>query len=278
MASKTDHLVVAPQPRTEEIALHHDESRVREELGTPYIYMASSLVPEADMHVNIRHVKNVPPDFKPYVEPHKHEVSQLYVFIGDITYEVTLEGEGHEISGPAAVFIPAGMAHTIHPLRGSGYTAVVTRVGKYGASAPSVRKETKITGKLDRFIASPEPAPEEVPYHNMRQAADMLGPQYTYMSSSLVPEADMAFTLRHVERVPPGFKSDDEPHKHDVSQLYAIIGKLNVAVILDGGRYEVNGPAAVFIPAGIAHTAHPLSGSGYLAVVTRAGKLDLLAP
>ena len=136
MAGKTERFIVAAQPRTEEIPLHHDAARVREELGTPYTYMGSSLVPEADMYFVLRYVKNVPPDFKPYVEPHKHEVSQFYAFIGDITYEVTLEGERHEVTGPAAVFIPAGMAHTIHPLRGSGYVAIVTRAGKYEASAP----------------------------------------------------------------------------------------------------------------------------------------------
>jgi len=135
-----------------------------------------------------------------------------------------------------------------------------------------------MASKVERFIAAPQPAPEEVPYHNMRQAREMLGPQYTYMSGSLVPEADMSFTVRHIEKVPPGFKSEDEPHRHEVSQLYVIIGELTLELVLEDERHEVSGPAAVFIPAGTMHTIHPLSGSGYLAVVTRAGKCELLGP
>ncbi len=133
-----------------------------------------------------------------------------------------------------------------------------------------------MASKAERLIAAPQPAPEEVPYHNMRQAREMLGPQYTYMSGSLVPEADMSFALRHIEKVPPGFKSEDEPHRHQVSQLYAIIGELTLEFILEDERREISGPAAVFIPAGIMHTIHPLSGSGYLAVITRAGKSEFI--
>ena len=133
-----------------------------------------------------------------------------------------------------------------------------------------------MASKAERLIAVPQPAPEEVPYHNMRQAREMLGPQYTYMSGSQVPEADMSFALRYIGKVPTGFKSEDEPHRHPMSQLYAIIGELTLELILEGERHEVSGPAAVFIPAGMTHIIRPLSGSGYLAVVTRAGKSEFL--
>ena len=136
MAGKTERFIVTPQPRLGELPYHHDAARVMEELGIPYTYMASSMVPEADMYFVLRYIKNVPTDFKPYVEPHKHEVSQLYALIGDLTYDVTLEGERREVTGPAAIFIPAGMVHAIHPLRGSGYIAIITRAGQYEVSAP----------------------------------------------------------------------------------------------------------------------------------------------
>jgi len=136
VAGKTERFIVTPQPRLEDIPAHHDAARVREELGTPYIYMARSLVPEADMYFVLRHIKNVPPDFKPYVKPHKHDVSHFYAIIGELTYEVTLEDERHEVTGPASIFIPAGMTHTIRPLRGSGYIAIVMRAGEYEVTAP----------------------------------------------------------------------------------------------------------------------------------------------
>ena len=136
MAGKTEHFIIAPPPVTGEVPLHHDAARVQEGLGIPYTYMDSSLVPEADMRFVARYIKNVPPDFKPYVEPHKHDVSQLYVLVGDLTYEITLEDERHEVTGPATVFIPAGMTHSLHPLRGSGYIMTLVRTGKYEASTP----------------------------------------------------------------------------------------------------------------------------------------------
>jgi len=136
VAGKTERFIVTNPPVSGEVPLHFDADRVSEELGTPYTYMDSSLVPEADMRFSLRHIKNVPPDFKPYVEAHKHEVSQLYVFIGDLTYEVILEDERHEVTGPATIFIPAGMPHSLCPLRGSGYTVTVVRAGKYKATAP----------------------------------------------------------------------------------------------------------------------------------------------
>ncbi len=136
MAGKTERFIVAPPPVTGEVPFHHDAARVQAGLGIPYTYMDSSLVPEADIRLVVRYIKNVPTDFKPYVEPHKHEVSQLYALIGDLTYDVTLEGERREVTGPAAIFIPAGVVHTIHPLRGSGYIAIITRAGQYEVSAP----------------------------------------------------------------------------------------------------------------------------------------------
>ena len=135
-----------------------------------------------------------------------------------------------------------------------------------------------MAGKIERFIATPQPSPDEVPYHNMRQAKEMLGPQYTYMANSLIPEADMSITVRYIEKVPPGFKSEDEPHRHQVSQLYTIIGDLTLELVLEDEKREINGPAAVFIPAGAMHAIYPLSGSGYLVVVTRAGKSEFFGP
>ena len=136
MASKTEQLIVAAKVPTEDIP-YHDMCRAREELGPNYVYMSSSLVPEADMSFSLQHVDKVPPDFKSYVEPHKHPTSQLFAIIGDLTLEVVLDGERSEVSGPAALFVPAGMSHTMRPLRGSGYIAAATRAGKFETTAGS---------------------------------------------------------------------------------------------------------------------------------------------
>jgi len=129
MAGNTQRFIV-PAQLAEQIP-HHDMSRASEELGPAYFYMSNSLVPEADIYASGRHVKQVPVDFKPHIEPHKHQVSKIYIILGDLTVELTLDGEKHEFSGPAGIFIPAGMMHTIRPLRGSGYITTVMRSGKY---------------------------------------------------------------------------------------------------------------------------------------------------
>jgi len=129
MASKTERFIV-PAQLIEELP-YHDMAKARAELGSSYDYMSNSLLPEADINVGIDHIKQVPVDFKSHIEPHKHPMSEVYAIIGDLTVEVILDGERHEVSGPAGVFIPAGMIHTMRPLRGSGYFAAVMRGGKY---------------------------------------------------------------------------------------------------------------------------------------------------
>ena len=129
MAGKTDRFIVSTK-LVEELP-YHDMARANEELGPVYNYMGNSLVPEADIYAGARYVQQVPADLKPYVEPHKHPVSKAYTIVGDLTVEVVLDGERHEVTGPAGVFVPAGMMHTIRMLRGSGYLMVIMRGGKY---------------------------------------------------------------------------------------------------------------------------------------------------
>lgn len=129
MSEKTDYLIVKAQ-LIEELA-YHDTERAKKEIGPLYNFMEDCLVPGADICIHIREVKQVPPGFKSHVDPHKHEVSSVYSIIGDLTMEITLEEEKHQVTGPASVFIPAGMKHAVRPLRGAGYLIVTVKSGKY---------------------------------------------------------------------------------------------------------------------------------------------------
>ena len=128
-----------------------------------------------------------------------------------------------------------------------------------------------MASKTDRFIVSPQPI-EELVYHNISQMKRVSGTHNAFMDSSLVQEADILLHVREVKEVPSGLESHIEPHKHDVSQLYGIIGELTIEVILDGERHEVKGPACVFIPAGVMHTSRPLRGNGYILAILRKGE------
>jgi mannose-6-phosphate isomerase-like protein (cupin superfamily) len=129
MSVNTDQLVVKAQ-LIEELA-YHDTERAKKEIGPLWNFMEDCLVPGADICVHIREVKQVPPDFKSHVEPHKHDVSSVYSIIGDLTMEIMLEDKKYEVTGPASVFIPVGVTHAVRPLKGKGYLIVIVRSGDY---------------------------------------------------------------------------------------------------------------------------------------------------
>ena len=139
MTSQIDRFITIPQfvdAIGDPVPFHEASTRDKDELGEgSRRYMSASLIPEADMGMGIRKINQVPPNFKRTLEPHKHEVSEIYAVIGDLTVEFFLEGETREVTGPAAIFIPPGMMHTYRPVKGSGYFVVVSRGGKYKASA-----------------------------------------------------------------------------------------------------------------------------------------------
>lgn len=130
MPRKTDRFIVTPQPV--EQLVYHDLPKPKLQGRTVKKMMDNSLVPEADMtvfggsRIELRHHP-----LKVIIHPHKHEVSELYVILEDLVLEVILDGERHEVTGPACVFIPAGMTHSFRVLGGSGYILAIVRAGKY---------------------------------------------------------------------------------------------------------------------------------------------------
>ena len=132
MPGGTERFIVRAQPKG---ALPYHDTTTTHELGPSYHCMNSSLVAGADIYVDVNQIKQVPTDFTSAVaEPHRHPVSKVYTIIDDLTVEVSLDGEKHEVSGPAAVFVPAGMRHTLRPLRGSGYVVVTMTGGEFKAT------------------------------------------------------------------------------------------------------------------------------------------------
>lgn len=124
-----EHLIVSAQV-LEEVP-YHDIARAEHELGPVFRFIDNEFFPNQDLVVRIRRVDQVPVEYKPYVECHRHDVSQFYAVTDGLTIEVTLDSERHEVSGPATVFIPAGMMHTVFPLRGKGYLIVILKKGRY---------------------------------------------------------------------------------------------------------------------------------------------------
>ncbi len=124
-------------------------------------------------------------------------------------------------------------------------------------------------GEIDKYITRPRIL-DELVFHDLDKAKKEIGLPYRYIDSSMVQEADVNVGLQEIKQVVPDF-SFVEPHTHDVSQFYGIIGELTIEVTIEDEKREIEGPASIFIPAGKMHTFRPLSGSGYVMIILRQG-------
>lgn len=129
MDETTKRYIVKPKLR--EILPQHDMNWILKELGPGYNCIDSSLLDEAHIHIGLQEIRQVPPDCKPLANPHMHDAAEYYLVLGDLTVEVLLGEQKHEVSGPATIFVPAGMRHTIRPLRGKGYIVIVMGSEQY---------------------------------------------------------------------------------------------------------------------------------------------------
>ena len=131
MAGKTDRLVASPQPL--EKLRFHDTARLRQAQAGGRVdrFMGSTLVPEADMTLLVREVREVPDSPESISEAHSHDVSEIYAYLGELTVEVYLDDEKHVVEAPATIFVPPGVAHRMRVVKGSGYAVVILRTGEY---------------------------------------------------------------------------------------------------------------------------------------------------
>ena len=129
MTGKTDNLIVKAQKLTS--VIYHDISRAEREVGPVFNFIDDTNFSGQDIVVRIRRVDQVPPDLKYFVDPHTHEVDKFYIVTDGLTIEVLLGDETHEVEGPATAYIPAGMKHTMRPIRGKGYLLVLLKKASY---------------------------------------------------------------------------------------------------------------------------------------------------
>lgn len=126
-------------------------------------------------------------------------------------------------------------------------------------------------GEIGRLIVKPVKV-EELIHHDIQQMEKEVGPLLRYMSSDMVPEADITLLVRIVERDPQDPSVGPRPHRHEGNQLYCLLGEVEVEVTIEEERAIVKGPASIFIPAGKAHAIRYLGGRGYLVNVLSRGK------
>ena len=75
-------------------------------------------------HLAIHRVRDARDLPRRYVSPHKHNVPEINVLIGnerDLRYRVQLGDEFYEVESPASIWIPVGLEHAATVIEGSGY-------------------------------------------------------------------------------------------------------------------------------------------------------------
>lgn len=126
-------LFITPEDRpTSEIPYHHDTAP-----GVRRVFLEKKLFPDTEAYVIVRTAADVNPDQPGYIDSHAHNVTSIYLFMGDgeglrgLRAEVTLDGERREIASPATVYIPAGVVHSSRLTEGAGHFCHIVLSGDY---------------------------------------------------------------------------------------------------------------------------------------------------
>ena len=125
-------LTVKPQELAE--LAHHVEGHLPAAYGPRLFHLGAGLVPDADVFITSRSVTGLEAPAEPNVLPHRHKVSQTYVFLSpdnSLEVEVQIEGQRELVRAPASTFIPAGAEHALRILRGTGTVLSIVRSGNY---------------------------------------------------------------------------------------------------------------------------------------------------
>ena len=131
-AGRPRQLIVKPTDQAE--LAHHVETHLPAAYGPRLLHLSADLVPGADVFITSRSVTALAEPAEPNVLPHRHKVSQTYLFSSpDDSLEVEVEIEGHRVAvrAPASAFIPAGTKHALRILRGTGTVLSIVRSGVY---------------------------------------------------------------------------------------------------------------------------------------------------
>jgi len=119
--SKYENLIIR-QPVPADSLPHHESG-----VGLEYpVFLSADMVPEAALWIGYFLAPRIPAILAENIQQlgkavlHRHSEPEVYLIIGEegaITAEVVLEDETYEVSSPACVYVPAGMNHSIRPLR-----------------------------------------------------------------------------------------------------------------------------------------------------------------
>lgn len=105
---------------------------------------------------------------------------------------------------------------------------------------------------------------EDIPFHDEGPLVRLL------MSGAAIhPEAGTHIAVHRVDAVQEASRRYCDVHEHVVAELNLIlpVTELTYDIVLGDERYEVDGPASIFIPAGLRHAANVRAGSGFFVAI-----------
>ena len=122
------------KPQVQPELANHIETHLPDAYQPRLLHLSEAVMPGADVFITSRSVEALAGPAEPSVKPHRHAVSQTYMFISpdeSLEVEVEIEGERTHVIAPATTFIPAGKLHSLRILRGTGTVISVVRSGTY---------------------------------------------------------------------------------------------------------------------------------------------------
>lgn len=131
----TENIIKPEIRRTSELPFHNDLAP-----GKRRVFIEKKLFSDSDLYVMVRTAEDVMSNQPEYVESHAHNVSSVYIFLGNngelegLKAEVILNGETYIVSSPATIFIPKGIVHSYRLIEGTGYFTHIVLSGDYNDS------------------------------------------------------------------------------------------------------------------------------------------------
>jgi hypothetical protein len=126
--------------------------------------------------------------------------------------------------------------------------------------------------KMQKYIVRPQLI-EELVHHDIYRMEKGVGPLFKFMDQQMVKESDVTVLVRKVEKEPAqDLIIGPSLHKHEVNQLYCLLGDLELEVTLRDEKHRVKAPTSILVPAGIDHAIRFLKGKGYLVNVLSGAK------
>jgi mannose-6-phosphate isomerase-like protein (cupin superfamily) len=122
------------KPRVQKELANHLEAHLPDAYQPRLLHLSGAQVPGADVFITSRTVIALAEPADPNVKPHRHKVSQTYLFLSpdnSLEVEVEIEGKRRKVRAPASTFIPARTEHALRILRGTGTVLSIVRAGTY---------------------------------------------------------------------------------------------------------------------------------------------------